>query len=173
LGILAGLPLTVSVAGDLLGGWATDGLVRRFGLRIGRCGLALAAYALAAVLVAVAGAASGAYTAAFAITAAAAFTMFSTPATWACCIEMGGRDSAVLSATMNTAGQIGGIMSPIVLAYIVDRTGNWALPLYVLSGYYLVAAACWLFIRPDRPLHPKVPLAPPVGLHADKIARPT
>jgi hypothetical protein len=41
-------------------------------------------------------------------------------------------------------------MSPIVLAYIVDRTGDWSLPLHVLSALYLVSAVSWLFIDPRR-----------------------
>ena len=51
---------------------------------------------------------------------------------------------------MNTAGQIGGILSPIVLAYIVDRAGNWSMPLHILSCLYLMAAICWMFINPDQ-----------------------
>lgn len=153
LGLLAGLPLLVSVAGDLAGGWATDRMVRRFGLRIGRCGLALVAYLLAACAVATAGAVPDRYAAALLIAFAAACTMFTLAPTWAACIEIGGRTSGVLSATMNTAGQVGGVLSPIVLAYVVERFGDWALPLYILGAYYAVAAACWLFIRPDRSLH--------------------
>jgi ACS family glucarate transporter-like MFS transporter len=152
LGFLAGLPLLVSVIGDLAGGWTTDTLTRLFGRRIGRCGMALAAYALAAVAVSLGAAAINPYTAALLIALAAALSMFTLAPSWAACIEIGGRNAGVLSATMNTAGQVGGFLSPIVLAYVVDRTGNWALPLYILGAYYLVAAACWLFIRPDRTL---------------------
>ena len=40
LGVAAGLPLAVSVLSDLFGGVATDLVTRRFGLRVGRVGLA-------------------------------------------------------------------------------------------------------------------------------------
>jgi len=53
---------------------------------------------------------------------------------------------------MNTSGQIGGILSPIVLAYVVEIFANWAIPLYVMAGLYLMASVCWLLIRPDVPL---------------------
>jgi cyanate permease len=49
LGIFAGLPLLVSMPGDLLGGFATDRLVARYGLRLGRAGLGAIAYALAGI----------------------------------------------------------------------------------------------------------------------------
>ena len=63
---------------------------------------------------------------------------------------MGGTNAAVMGAVMNTAGQVGGILSPIVLAQIVKRTGDWSLPLHVLSALYLMAAVCWLLIRPPK-----------------------
>ncbi len=51
---------------------------------------------------------------------------------------------------MNTAGQVGGMLSPVVLAYIVDRWGNWSAPLHILSALYLIAAVSWLLIHPER-----------------------
>jgi MFS family permease len=78
--------------------------------------------------------------------------MFTLGTSWASCIDIGERRAGVLSAAMNTSGNIGGFLSPIVLAYLVRWFSNWAIPLYVLAGLYFMAAACWLVIRPDRPL---------------------
>ena len=44
MALFAGLPLLVSMPGDLLGGWLTDRLSSRYGLRVGRCGLGGVAY---------------------------------------------------------------------------------------------------------------------------------
>ena len=52
---------------------------------------------------------------------------------------------------MNTAGQVAEILSPIVLAYIVDRLGNWNMPLQILAALYFIAAVCWAFIHPNVP----------------------
>jgi ACS family glucarate transporter-like MFS transporter len=38
MALFAGLPLLVSMSGDLIG-WLTDRLSSRYGLRVGRCGL--------------------------------------------------------------------------------------------------------------------------------------
>jgi hypothetical protein len=54
---------------------------------------------------------------------------------------------------MNTAGQIGAFLSPIVLPYLVggrSRPEDWALPLYIAAGLYLAGSLCWLFIDPSR-----------------------
>ena len=48
LGLLAGLPLLLSVFADLLGGLSTDYAVKRFGLRWGRSAVGLLAFAAAA-----------------------------------------------------------------------------------------------------------------------------
>ena len=58
LGIFAGLPLIVSMPGDLLGGLVTDRLVARYGLRIGRSGLGSAAYVIAGIALLAAAASS-------------------------------------------------------------------------------------------------------------------
>jgi MFS transporter, ACS family, glucarate transporter len=148
LAIFAGLPLLLSVTADVTGGIATDALSRRFGVRIGRSGVGFAAYLLASAVLFLGTASSHAKTAGVLIAVAGALSMFTLAPSWATAIDLGGPHAAVLSAIMNTAGQIGGILSPIVLAYIVDRLGNWSLPLYVLAGLYLAAAVSWVFIDP-------------------------
>jgi MFS transporter, ACS family, glucarate transporter len=150
LAIFAGMPLLFSVLADVTGGMTTDALSRRFGMRIGRCGVGAAGYFLAAVAMLSGTLAADGRIAGFLIALGGAASMFTLAPAWATAIELGGRNSGVLSATMNTAGQIGGIMSPIVLAHIVDRFGDWSMPLHILSGLYLIAAICWFFIHPER-----------------------
>jgi nitrate/nitrite transporter NarK len=79
-----------------------------------------------------------------------AFSMFTLAPSWSTAIGLGGRNTALLSSVMNTSGQVGAFFSPLVLASLVDRFGDWSLPLHVLSGLYLMAAVCWLLIRPER-----------------------
>lgn len=149
LAIFAGMPLVLSVVADVTGGVTTDVLSRRFGMRVGRCGVGAVAYLFAAIAMIAGTVVSDGRMAGLLIALGGAASMFTLAPAWATAIELGGRNSAVLSATMNTAGQIGGMLSPIVLAYIVDRLGSWSMPLHVLSGLYLVAAVCWIFINPE------------------------
>jgi cyanate permease len=65
-------------------------------------------------------------------------------------LGIGGEQAGLMGAVMNTSGQIGSILSPLVLARIVGRTGDWSLPLYVLASLYAVAALCWVFVRPRQ-----------------------
>jgi MFS family permease len=150
LAIFSGLPLLLSAFASIAGGMATDAICRRFGFRAGRCGTGAVAYLLAACILFSGTVVSDARLAGFLIAAGGAASMLSLGSAWATAIELGGRNSATLSAVMNTAGQVGGILSPIVLAYIVDRLGNWSMPLHILSGLYLMAALSWLLINPNR-----------------------
>jgi MFS family permease len=150
LALFAGLPLLLSVIADVTGGATTDALSRRFGRRVGRCGVGAGAYLFAAAAMALGTLISDGRLAGCLIALGGAASMFTLAAAWTTAIDLGGENAAVLSATMNTAGQIGGILSPVVLAYIVDRFGNWSMPLYILAALYLVAAIAWVFIYPER-----------------------
>jgi ACS family glucarate transporter-like MFS transporter len=150
LALFAGMPLVLSAIADVSGGVTTDALSRRFGLRVGRCGVGAVAYFIAAIAMLSGTLVRDGRLAGTLIALGGAASMFTLAPAWATAIELGGTNSAVLSATMNTAGQIGGILSPIVLAYIVDRLGNWSMPLHILSALYLMAALCWIFIQPER-----------------------
>ncbi len=148
LSLFAGLPLLLSVVADLTGGLTTDALARRFGLRFGRAAIGVTAYALAATAMLIAIWTASPVTSSLSISVAAAASMFTLGASWAACIDIGGKASGVVSAAMNTTGQIGGILSPIVLAVLVERFANWTLPLYVMAVLYAFSSVCWLFVDP-------------------------
>ncbi len=151
-GILAGLPLILSAAADLLGGMATDRAARRLGLKLGRItigGGALAAagvFTLAATLVASPVAAAGL------IAFGGASSNFLLGAAWGTCLDIGGRRSGAVSAAMNTSGQVGSILSPILVAATVSRFSDWSAPLYLAGGLFLLGAVCWVWIDPTRPV---------------------
>ena len=149
LAIFSGLPLLLSVVADLTGGVTTDALSRRFGKRIGRCGVGSVAYVFAAGAMFLGTLANNGRTSGLLIALGGAASMFTLAPAWATAIDLGGRNSAMLGAIMNTAGQVGGVLSPIVLAHIVERYNNWSIPLHVLSCLYLAAAISWMLINPD------------------------
>jgi nitrate/nitrite transporter NarK len=107
------------------------------------------AYAIAAVIMALGAGAANGQVAGVLIAIAGALSMFTLAPSWATAISLGGENAGLMGAVMNTSGQIGGILSPIVLAVLVKTYGDWSLPLYVLAALYAVASICWLFIRPD------------------------
>lgn len=150
LGLLAGLPLLLSVLGDLFGGVATDWAVGAFGPRIGRCLLGGAAYLLAAVAMLLAAVAPSGTTAAIGIAVAVAASMFTLAAAWGTCLDIGGNHAGVVSAAMNTSGQVGSVLCPIVVIWLKDLTGDWNSALVLIAGLFLVGAVGWALIDPRR-----------------------
>jgi sugar phosphate permease len=152
MALFAGLPLLVSIPGDLLGGWLTDQLCGRYGLRVGRCGLGAVAYLMVGVCLIAAGAASSPVAAAVLIALGTGLTMFTLGAAWGTAIEIGGNHVGVVGGTMNSIGNLVAMLNPLIVAYSVQWFANWDLPLYVMGGLFFVGAACWTIIDPRRPV---------------------
>jgi len=150
LAVFSGLPMLLSVFAGLLGGVTTDALSRRYGLRIGRSGVGVISYVVAALAMVLAALETNPRPAAMLIALSAAASMFALASHWAAAIDIGREHAGVLSACMNTTGQIGSTASPIVAASLVEHYANWALPLYVMAALYLFSAACWLLVQPSR-----------------------
>mgnify|MGYP003693777245 CR=1 FL=1 len=113
-GILAGLPLILSSAADLLGGVSTDRAVRRLGLRPGRITIGGGALAVAGVFTIAGAFVASPVAAAVLIALGGASSNFLLGAAWGTCVDIGGRRSGAVSAAMNTSGQVGAILSPIL-----------------------------------------------------------
>ena len=149
--LLAGLPLIFSSVADVLGGVTTDGLTRRFGLRVGRCAVGGSALAAAGVFTLAAAISPSAVTAAICIALGGASSNFLLGAAWGTCIDIGRSRSGALSGAMNTSGQIGAILSPILVALVVKQFG-WDAPPYLTGSLFLMGSLCWFWVDPTRPV---------------------
>jgi cyanate permease len=150
LALFAGLPLLLAVFGGLFGGIATDYVTKRYGLRLGRSGVGGAAYVIAAIALFAASLEADAFRAAVLIAIAVATSMLSLGSHWAAAIDIGRENAGVLSACMNTIGQVASIVSPVIVASLVERYHDWSLPLQVLAGLYVFSALCWLMVQPSQ-----------------------
>ena len=166
MALFAGLPLIVSMPGDLLGGWLTDRLSTRYGLRIGRCGLGGVAYVLVGISLIAAASVSDPVVAALLIALATGLTMFTLGAAWGTAIEIGRNHVGVVGGTMNSIGNLVAMLNPLIVAYSVEWFRSWDLPLYVMGGLFLVGAACWAVIDPTRPVFEERSARPPLTVNA-------
>jgi ACS family glucarate transporter-like MFS transporter len=148
--VFSGLPLLLSVAGDLLGGAATDFATRRFGPRIGRAAVGATAYLAAGMAMILATVTGHPWLAASLIALAVGASMFTLGAAWSTCLDVGGNHAGVVSAAMNTSGQVGSILCPLLVTGLLQQFGHWNAPLLMIGGVYLVGAVGWSLIRPER-----------------------
>ena len=153
--IYAMLPFLAGAAGNLLGGWLSDVLVRRYGLRIGRRTVAATGLAASALCL------FGTATVADRHVAVALLTLgyFSMdcmlPVSWSVCLDVGGRHAGAVTGAMNMAGQFGSFVSAIAFGSLVDAFGGrYDVPLVVFSGMLAVSAVLFTTIDPTKPLVP-------------------
>lgn len=147
-GLLAGLPLILSALADILGGLTTDRLTRTRGLRVGRCGVGFVSLLVAGVALIAGATAEDAIISALLIALAGAADSFLLGACWGVCQDIAGPHAGLVAGCMNTAGQFGAVLSPIILPLFTDPM----VPLCIAGGLYLVGAICWWFVDPRRPI---------------------
>lgn len=152
VGWLAALPLLSIAVGVFLGGLVSDLLARRLGPRISRALPGLIGLPLAAVAILHATTTPSGEEAALSLAAAAGLAALGVAPAWAVTLEIGGPHAGVVSGAMNTVGNLGGALSPVVVGLCLDHLKSWTAPLVSVAILYGVAAACWLAIDPKRRL---------------------
>jgi ACS family glucarate transporter-like MFS transporter len=149
-GLFASLPFIVAGVADIAGGWTTDRLAARRGLRAARCGLGSAAFATCAALLLASTMVPQAVTKAVLLALALGSADMALSACWAVCSDVGARHAGVVSGCMNTFGNLGGFVGPIVVGVALERWHSWAVPFYIAAGVYAGGAVAWLAIDPEH-----------------------
>lgn len=151
IGWMTGLPILVGLAGMLAGGWLTDVLTRRLGVRWGRC----LPMALTRFVAALAFATCTIWNAPWPVTAAlclmAVATDLGTPATWAFLQDVGGRHVGAVLGWTNMWGNIGAALSPLVLNRVVEL-GGWNACFATCAAAFVVAGIVSLGIDATVPV---------------------
>ncbi|MEO8483030.1 MAG: MFS transporter [Acidobacteriota bacterium] len=150
-GWLAGMVLLTGGVATLAGGWLTDGLTRRYGVKIGRSIPAVALPLSGLAFIAAAMTPNAMMAAVFFAMAAFAADLCLSPS-WAICHDIGGESAGTVTGCMNTFGNLGGAISPLVVGYALDWWGSWQTPLLVGGGVYIAGGLLTLFINPRKPL---------------------
>ncbi len=165
----SGLPLLLSVAADLIGGRLTDRLNARYGLRWGRAMVGGGGYLLAGCAVLISTWCRDPVASAILFALGAAMSMFTLGATWSALMAISGRYTGSIGAVMNSASQVGSVLSPIVFSWVVGRYDDWKIPIYIIGSLYVVAAIAWLFLDSAQEIFPR-PAGPPAGAAAPSKA---
>jgi MFS family permease len=140
----AALPLVLCAFADVLGGWATDQAVTRRGLRDGYRVVGAGAFAVSAVTLIAAPLTSNGIVAGLLISVGTGASMFTLPAAWGASTKIGGPQAATVSAAMNTAGQIGSAICPLLVGYALKWFHSWTLSIEIMAGFFVIGALCWL-----------------------------
>ena len=148
------VPFVMSMIGNIAGGYLTDKLTRKYGIKVGRKALGSTSLIVSALCM---------FLAAFIPGKLAVFVFLSLcfgifdlmlPSAWALCIDLGKQHAGTLSGAMNTAGNIGGFFCGVLFGQLVEQSGNYNLPLYLIAAMLVLSAILFAFINPEKPIQP-------------------
>jgi MFS transporter, ACS family, glucarate transporter len=134
-----------------LGGWFSDVAVRKFGKRNGRRLAVCTGMLSSALLIWVGASATGSASAVLLLALGGGLNMFAAVTYWATCIDLTNEFAGSLSGMMNTLGNLGGWLSPIVSAYLATHY-SWTVALDCAAVVTIASALFFLLVRADQKL---------------------
>ena len=131
-----------------LGGWASDSLVKRFGLKTGRRVVPMVGLTLSALLLAVGINLSGTVATVALLSLSFGFAAFSDGPYWAAGIDLGGKQVGAACGILNTGSNLGGLaplITPIIAAHV-----SWSWSFYFGCLVLMVGVFLWFFVDPTQ-----------------------
>jgi MFS family permease len=153
--LLSTLPFLLGALGNAAGGFASDALVARLGLKWGRRTIGIiGAGGGALALVAAILTANSFLTLVFLSLTYFGVTLIQ-PTAFVVCIDIAPRYAGAVAGAMNTAAQTGAFVSSLVFGYLVKLTGSYSVPLIPMVFMLILSALMWLKIDPTEQLVPE------------------
>jgi sugar phosphate permease len=150
MGFYASLPLLAGTMGDLLGGWLSDRILRRTGdIALARRSVAMGGFLLAAAGILPATLTHDPVSCVWFSCVGVFGLELTVGVSWALPLDIAADFAGSASSLMNMCGNIGGAISPTLLAYLV-RAYGWDVPFFFASGLCLVAALLYCKIDAGR-----------------------
>jgi MFS family permease len=152
-GVFASLPLAAGAIGCLMGGVIADWITRRTGsVTIGRRSVGVSGFLLGAIGYAAAIYAHSAEAAIAFLALASGAHDLTLPVLWATTTDAGGRFGGTASGFVNLASSLSGMLAPLSAALLERMFGSFHAAFFVAAAMYLLGAALWLIIDPQKSL---------------------
>ncbi len=143
---------SIAITGCLLGGYLSDWLVKRKGLRVGRSFFGLAVLCVMGIsIIAQTFTADHSIIIALMIIGVFFQAIHGVPA-FSACVDISGNRAATVSSIMNFCGQLAAFLIVILFGKIADYTHSFNIPLYIIAAALFIGALLWLAVDPAKPL---------------------
>ncbi|MBQ7297014.1 MAG: MFS transporter, partial [Alistipes sp.] len=146
------IPFVMSMVGNIAGGYLSSKLSLKYGLNVGRRLLGVGGLAVSALFMFLAAFIPGKTEVFIFLSLAFGVIDLMLPSAWAICSDIGGRYSGAVSGAMNTAGNIGGFVCATAFGYLIEATGNYNVPLFVITAMLAISALLFFAINPTKQL---------------------
>jgi ACS family glucarate transporter-like MFS transporter len=144
-GSYASFPFLLGVAGNWLGGLFIDQASASWGPGKGRAVAGSVALTASAVTLTLGMHDPSPIRSIWLLSAAAGLGDIFLSAAWVSAVDLGRSSAAALGGLMNTASNIGAMLSPVVLGWSREHSGGWQVPLTMAAFATFVSAAIWPF----------------------------
>jgi ACS family glucarate transporter-like MFS transporter len=164
--IAASLPAWFGFMGLVGGGFLSDRLARTHSLRLARCAVGAAGLLIAGICLGLATITPSNTVAVGLLTLGGGALNVMIPVSWSICMDLGREHVGAISGAMNTAGQIGSLISSVAFGYLVEWTGSYDRALMPLAAALIVSGLSFASIDPTRQLvraHDTTPPMPTPG----------
>lgn len=142
------LPFLAMSIGSIAGGMISDRIAKRYGMRAGRCGIAVIGIGLAAIFIAIGTQASDPGVASVILAGGAGALYLSQSSFWSVSAAIGRRSAGTVSGVMNMGGQIGGALTAWLTPRIAGTYG-WTAAFLLAAILCAGGALAWIWIRPE------------------------
>src|SRR5690606_29631743 len=153
MGIYASLPLAGGVLGNIVGGLASDHLVKRTqNLTLARRAIAVAGFLLAGSMVPLAAVSPDPMVSVLFFAFAGFGLEMTVSCSWAVTLDVGGQFAGSVASVMNTFGNSGGAIAAALMGYLVTWF-DWQTAFFVLAALQILAAALFMKIDASTPMY--------------------
>jgi sugar phosphate permease len=148
--VFSALPYVVAACANLMGGAASDALVRRVGAKWGRrsigiFGLGTAGLAIIAVMLT-----QQQLLTVILLSLVYGAITFQQSGVFGVCLDVGRKNAGAIVGLMNTSAQIGGLLGSIAFGYIVERFGTYDAPFVPMATLLFLGALLWFRVDASR-----------------------
>jgi sugar phosphate permease len=153
IAFMASLPFILGTIGCFIGGFSSDFLSKKYGLKWGRRSVGMFGLIMAGICMISATFIIDNTLSIIVLSLGLAFKDFTLPVSWATAADIGGENSGSVAGAMGMAGQLGSTVMSISFGYILSMTGSWELPLQIIGVIVIIGGLLWLKIDPSQKIN--------------------
>jgi ACS family glucarate transporter-like MFS transporter len=150
--IASSLPFWLGLLGLIGGGYLSDRLARKHSLRLARCAVGAAGLFAGGICLGLATITANNAMAVGLLTLGGGAMNMMIPVAWTICVDLAREHVGVVSGAMNTAGQLGSLISSVAFGYLVEWTGSYDRALIPLAAALIVSGCLFASIDPSKEL---------------------
>lgn len=153
IAFMASLPFILGTIGCFIGGFSSDFLSKKYGLKWGRRSVGMFGLIMAGICMITATFIKDNTVSIIILSLGLAFKDFTLPVSWATAADIGGENAGSVAGAMGMAGQLGSTIMSIAFGYILSMTGSWELPIQMIGVIVIIGGLLWLKIDPSQKIN--------------------